>query len=423
MSLLDEGKANTHLTHLEELVLTQGPKGYEMARSFLLELLEELKGNVDSRVKTSVKWDGAPAIFAGINPENGKFFVGTKSIFNKEPKINYTPKDVQRNHGHAPGLVDKLTKALQYLPPLGIQKILQGDFMFDDEMIKTIDVDGEPHYAFKPNTITYAAPVESKLGQEIAESKFGIVFHTTYKGASFDKLSAKFGANVSKLRRTPNVWFDDARYKDVSGNALMTIGESQQLQKTINMASGSLKKSKEMLNKIKTEKNTLSVGVQLKTYLNSFIRAGTDLPSTAKTAEAFKQHYKTRTQKEIDRVKTEKSKEKYKAIQDNGLKFINGDVVRLNEIGCKKKLPHVGWNEVKLKKGRLINEVEQNTDFYFVHSYCYKHLEDDIVLGTTNYDVDFISIINSNNIYGKQFHPEKSSFSGKKILNNFLKIF
>ena len=107
----------------------------------------------------------------------------------------------------------------------------------------------------------------------------------------------------------------------------------------------------------------------------------------------------------------------------NGLKFINGDVVRLNEIGCKKKLPHVGWNEVKLKKGRLINEVEQNTDFYFVHSYCYKHLEDDIVLGTTNYDVDFISIINSNNIYGTQFHPEKSSFSGKKILNNFLKIF
>ena len=98
MSLLDEGKANTHLTHLEELVLTQGPKGYKMARAFLLELLEELKGNVDSKVKTSVKWDGAPAIFAGINPENRKFFVGTKSIFNKEPKINYTPEDVQRNH-------------------------------------------------------------------------------------------------------------------------------------------------------------------------------------------------------------------------------------------------------------------------------------------------------------------------------------
>ena len=136
MFLLDEGKANTHLTHLEELVLTQGPQGYAMARAFLLELLESLKGNSSSSVQTSVKWDGAPAIFAGVNPENGKFFVGTKSIFNKVPKINYTPEDIIENHGHAPGLVDKLTKALKYLPSLGIEKILQGDFMFDDEMLE-----------------------------------------------------------------------------------------------------------------------------------------------------------------------------------------------------------------------------------------------------------------------------------------------
>ena len=109
-------KANTHLTHLEELVLTQGPAGYDMAKAFLLELLETLKGNTNSRVQTSVKWDGAPAMFAGVNPENGKFFVGTKSIFNKIPKINYTEEDIIKNHGHAPGLVDKLTKGLKYLP-------------------------------------------------------------------------------------------------------------------------------------------------------------------------------------------------------------------------------------------------------------------------------------------------------------------
>ena len=233
MSLLDEGKANTHLTHLEELVLTQGQKGYDMARAFLLELLEELKGNVDSRVKTSVKWDGAPAIFAGINPENGKFFVGTKSIFNKEPKINYTPEDVQRNHGHVPGLVDKLTKALQYLPPLGIQKILQGDFMFDDEMISTIDVDGEPHYAFKPNTITYAAPVNSKLGQEIAESKFGIVFHTTYD--SLDS-GASFGADVSGLNKVPGVWVDDAYFTDDTGTVTLTEDEELKVKKLVSAA-------------------------------------------------------------------------------------------------------------------------------------------------------------------------------------------
>jgi hypothetical protein len=295
MSLLDEGKANTHLTHLEELVLTQGPKGYDMARAFLLELLEELKGNVDSRVKTSVKWDGAPAIFAGINPENGKFFVGTKSIFNKEPKINYTVEDVQRNHGHAPGLVDKLTKALQYLPPLGIQKILQGDFMFDDEMISTIDVDGEPHYAFKPNTITYAAPVNSKLGQEIAESKFGIVFHTTYD--SLDS-GASFGADVSGLNKVPGVWVDDAYFTDDTGTVTLTEDEEAKVKELVAAADG-------VNEKIDYEGLPMDL---LNIYINSEIKGGEFLEDPAKSFLGFKRWYSGRLEKRIDNLKSEKGK-------------------------------------------------------------------------------------------------------------------
>ena len=295
MSLLDEGKANTHLTHLEELVLTQGPKGYSMARAFLLELLEELKGNVDSRVKTSVKWDGAPAIFAGINPENGKFFVGTKSIFNKEPKINYTPEDVQRNHGHAPGLVDKLTKALRYLPPLGIQKILQGDFMFDDEMIKTIDVDGEPHYAFKPNTITYAAPVESKLGQEIAESKFGIVFHTTYD--SLDG-GASFGADVSGLNKVPGVWVDDAYFTDDTGTVTLTEDEEAKVKELVSAA--------DQVNE-KIDYDDLPMDL-LNIYINSEIKGGQFLEDPAKSFLGFKRWYSGRLEKRIDKLKSQRGK-------------------------------------------------------------------------------------------------------------------
>ena len=295
MSLLDEGKANTHLTHLEELVLTQGQKGYEMARAFLLELLEELKGNVDSRVKTSVKWDGAPAIFAGINPENGKFFVGTKSIFNKVPKINYTPEDVQRNHGHAPGLVDKLTKALQYLPPLGIQKILQGDFMFDDEMIKTIDVDGEPHYAFKPNTITYAAPVESKLGQEIAESKFGIVFHTTYD--SLDG-GASFGADVSGLNKVPGVWVDDAYFTDDTGTVTLTEDEEAKVKELVAAA--------DQINE-KIDYDDLPMDL-LNIYINSEIKGGQFLEDPEKSFLGFKRWYSGRLEKRIDKLKSQRGK-------------------------------------------------------------------------------------------------------------------
>ena len=295
MSLLDEGKANTHLTHLEELVLTQGQKGYKMARAFLLELLEELKGNVDSKVKTSVKWDGAPAIFAGINPENGKFFVGTKSIFNKEPKINYTPEDVQRNHGHAPGLVDKLTKALQYLPPLGIQKILQGDFMFDDEMISTIDVDGEPHYAFKPNTITYAAPVNSKLGQKIADSKFGIVFHTTYD--SLDS-GASFGADVSSLNKVPGVWVDDAYFTDDTGTVTLTEDEELKVKELVSAAD-------QINEKIDYEGLPMDL---LNMYINSEVKKGEFLEDPAKSYLGFKRWYSGRLEKRIDSLKSQKGK-------------------------------------------------------------------------------------------------------------------
>ena len=293
MFLLDEGKANTHLTHLEELVLTQGPKGYDMARAFLLELLEELKGNVDSKVKTSVKWDGAPAIFAGINPENGKFFVGTKSIFNKVPKINYTPEDVQRNHGHAPGLVDKLVKALRYLPGLGIQKILQGDFMFDDEMISTIDVDGEPHYAFKPNTITYAAPVNSKFGQEIAESKFGIVFHTTYD--SLDG-GASFGADVSGLNKVPGVWVDDAYFTDDTGTVTLTEDEEAKVKELVSAA-----------DQIKINYDGLPMDL-LNIYINSEIKGGQFIEDPEKSFDGFKRWYSGRLEKRINSLKSERGR-------------------------------------------------------------------------------------------------------------------
>jgi hypothetical protein len=325
MELLNEDK-NTHLEHLEDDIINNGYAGGQNAIAFLEALNGMLSGHSTSKVNVTTKWDGAPAIVCGPSPENGKFFVGTKSVFNKTPKVNYSIQDIRNNH-EGP-VANILRDCLQYLSGLGMKEILQGDLMFTQSGKKKTtykDPSGkqEGMISFQPNTIVYMVPENTPFGKKIDRSKLGIIFHTTYKGRSFDKLSAKFGANVSKLRRTPNVWFDDASYKDVSGNALMTIGESQQLQKTINMASGSLKKSKELLNKIKTEKNTLSVGVQLKTYLNSFIRAATDLPSTKETASKFREFYKERTQKEIDAVKRDTSKQKYQTIQDTGLKFID----------------------------------------------------------------------------------------------------
>ena len=310
------GKANTHLTHLEELILTQGEQGYDMARSFLLELLKTLKGNTNSQIQTSVKWDGAPAIFAGINPENGKFFVGTKSVFNKEPKINYTAQDIIDNHGHAPGLVDKLTKALKYLPELGIRNILQGDFMFDDEMLETVDIDGEPHYRFKPNTIVYAVPVDSDLGREVGAAKFGIVFHTTYD--SLDS-GATFGADVSGLLDIPGIWYDDAFFTDDTGIVTLTDDEEE---KVISLVFES-DKINDKINYNQLPSDLLNI------YINSEIKSGSFLEEPEKSFTGFINWFSQRLQKRINNLKSDKGRQR---ATDKGLQVIDSIKARKDDI-------------------------------------------------------------------------------------------
>jgi len=290
-----EAAANTHLTHLEELILTKGAEGYKQARSVLLELLKNLRGHSDTKVNTTVKWDGAPAIFCGVNPDNGKFFVGTKSIFNKEPKINYTPEDIEMNHGHAPGLADKLVKALQYLPKLGIKNILQGDFMFDKSSLQQQSLDGVTHYTFRPNTITYAVEADSDLGKRIAKADFGIVFHTSYDSLTSP---AQFGADVSNLKKSSDVWFDDAFFKESSGTVLLTAKEAKLVASKIKAADS-----------IRIDYENIPAQL-LNTYINSEIRTGNFLENPKASFRAFKAWYQVKVDKKVDKLKSERGKAK-----------------------------------------------------------------------------------------------------------------
>ena len=197
---------NTHLEHLEDEIINNGTKGAKTAIEFLKSIKQMLQGGKGGST-VSVKWDGAPAVFCGINPENGKFFVGTKSIFNKTPKINYTNADISRNHGGA--LADKLKECLKYLPSLGISGILQGDLLFASGDKKTANVAGKKSIIFTPNTITYAVPVVSSgflgLGKniykEVNSAKIGIIFHTSYSGKTMATIKAGFGASVKGLKK------------------------------------------------------------------------------------------------------------------------------------------------------------------------------------------------------------------------------
>jgi len=105
-----EGK-NLHLEHLEDEVLNNGVVGARSAINFLQSLRDMLAGRSATKINVTTKWDGAPAIFVGTNPENGKFFVGTKGVFAKNAKLNYTEEDIDNNHP-GEGLNHKLKTAL-----------------------------------------------------------------------------------------------------------------------------------------------------------------------------------------------------------------------------------------------------------------------------------------------------------------------
>ena len=109
--------------------------------------------------------------------------------------------------------------------------------------------------------------------------------------------------------------------------------------------------------------------------------------------------------------------------ESQGLNLISAEVLSLRKLNCKLKVPHTGWNSINIKKkNKIIMDVSDNTDLYFNHSYAFVPENKDIIITTTFHQIEFVSMINFNNIYGMQFHPEKSGNNGKKLLNNFLSL-
>ncbi len=310
--LLNEDK-NTHLEHLEDEIINNGLSGAKTAVRFLNSLKDMLNGVGKGSTNVTVKWDGAPAVFAGINPENGKFFVATKSLFNKAPKINYTNEDIRTNHG-SEGPTDKLKLALKHLPKLGMKGIFQGDIMFTKEDLAEEVVDGVKSVVFTPNTITYAVPADSKLASTIRKASIGVVWHTSYSGKTIAGLSASFGVDSSKFTTTKSVWSEDAGVKNVSSVAGLTKVDTKSLTAKINMIKGAIKKTGRFFDVLKREQTILSLGGQLKIFFNSKIRAGTKLSGVDKLVKEFDKYYIDRMTKEIADRKTDKGKAKYKKI-------------------------------------------------------------------------------------------------------------
>ena len=311
---------NTHLEHLEDDIINRGSKGGENALNFLRSVRDMLAGSSRKKVNMTVKWDGAPAIICGINPENGKFFVGTKSVFNKNPKINYTNADIRKNHSGE--LATKLSIALRELSRLGIKGVLQGDFLFAASDLKSATIDGEKMITFTPNTITYAVQADSGIGRQISRARMGIVFHTKYTGKTLDSMTAGFGTVRGSAR---NVFLASAGYKDVSGSAKLTTGELAQFNAKLRMAEGSLSKAGPLLD-IMSESSSdgLGVGFRLKAFFNHYIRNTSGHMAKVRTlVDMFREYYVNIVQAEIDARKTAAGKQQYKDILATNTKFID----------------------------------------------------------------------------------------------------
>ena len=371
LNFLTEDKAgkNLHLEHIEDEIINFGVDGGRAAINFIRSLRDMLAGSSRSSVNMTVKWDGAPAIFAGTDPSDGKFFVAKKSVFNATPKLYKTNEEIDEDLKGA--LNSKFKVALAEFPKLGIKGVLQGDLMFTDD-VSTKKIDGTEYFTFQPNTIVYAVPTKSDLGKQISKSKIGVVWHTTYEGTELQSMTAKFGANVSKMKKVSSVWYDDATYKDVTGSAVMTADETKTLTKHVSDAGKTFHKIKAPLYRSFLDmQNSFTgnlAGASLKTYNNSKVRAGETISNPRAHAQGYLTWVESTYQKNIDKIKTEKRKEELEKRKQETIRELKKHVINIENLVSFQN--HIV--NAKLEILKKLNSVRQLTDTFIKTSNGYK---------------------------------------------------
>ena len=329
----DKGGKNLHLEHIEDEILNYGITGGRASINFVQSLRDMFAGASRSSINMTVKWDGAPAIFAGVDPDDGRFFVGKKSVFNVEPQLYKTNADIDK---YTSGdLNAKFKVALSEFPKLGIKGVIQGDLMFTND-VSTDTIDGEKVYTFQPNTIVYVVPVDSDLGRQIKKAKIGVVWHTTYTGGDLQSMKASFGVNISGLKNVPSVWMDDATFKDVSGSATMTQSETDAITAQLSIAGKTFQTiNSPMLTKFLNLQNSFTgaiVSAGLKTYNNVSVRQGKPISNPKAHAMGYVKHVELKLQDMINKSKSPKGKDKYKNLQKEYKREVMKHVKNLTQI-------------------------------------------------------------------------------------------
>ena len=365
----DKGGKNLHLEHLEDEIINYGVDGGRAAINFLRSLRDMLAGGSRSSINITQKWDGAPALFCGIDPEDDKFFVAKKSVFNVNPKLYKTNGEIDDDLSG--DLNAKFKVALAELSKLGIKGVLQGDLMFTDDL-ETESIDGTSYYTFQPNTIVYAVPIVSDLGKKIQRAKIGIVFNTTYTGDTLQDMKASFGADISGLRQTSSVWMDDATYKDTSGKSTFTKEETAAVTKVLSQTGKTFQKisGPKLRSFIKLQEGMTGslAGASLKTYNNSKVRAGQKITNPGAHAKGYEKWVVDSIQKQVDKAKSDKGKQKYQNIQKEYVREVRKHTANLKEIITFQNL----LVDAKMQIIKKLNSVKGLTDTFVKTSNGFK---------------------------------------------------
>lgn len=337
---------NTHMTHIEDKVIYGGVKGTRDAIMALRSLRDMLGGKHAGNV--SVKWDGAPAVFCGTDPRDGRFFVAKKGIFNKSPKVYKSDADIDADTSG--DLADKLKLALKYLPELGIKGVVQGDFLYSKSDIKTKKIDGKAYVTFHPNTIVYAVPAGTEMAKQIKATKIGIVWHTTYTGKTFESMKATYGVKVNSFNQSKNVWSQDAMLRDMTKYTMS--------KKETDQVNDYLKTAGYIFNRIagstlRQLENNQDLAKHIETHANSYVRAGALPPDPKKRVDALIKFISKKYQKEIDSRKTDKGRAAQQKKLDDILSFFSNknkqSLIQMFEL----------QNVIVLAKLKLINTLNR----------------------------------------------------------------
>jgi hypothetical protein len=315
-----EGK-NLHMVHIEDQVLYGGVKGAREAIIALRSMRDMLAGNSPQSYDVAAKFDGAPAIFVGTDPSDGAFFVAKKGIFNKNPKVYKSERDIKADTSG--DLAEKLIVAFNEFKKLGIKGVLQGDLAYTQKDLKTERFDGVEYLTFQPNTIVYAIPADSTLAKTIKASKIGVMFHTQYSGDSFETMKASYGFDSGTLKKTSGVWFSDTYIRDLSGKATLTAKETEELTATLSKAGSLFQKiSGSTLRKIESDQ---SLAQTLETFNNTLVRRGETITDTSAHVRNLLAWINDKYAKDIESKKSEAGKASATAKRDEFLKFFSDE--------------------------------------------------------------------------------------------------